>query len=83
MSNKKKTKLCGSCDGMVDLDVIICPYCGSDVLEILEDREELEVEEHWDETALSPFITYTKSGRNYTEEESPRCGFSRFFQDFF
>lgn len=36
------------------------------VLEILEDREILGVEEHWDETALSPFITYTKDGKNYT-----------------
>ena len=32
MSVKKRMKLCSNCDGFVDLDVIICPYCGSDVL---------------------------------------------------
>lgn len=36
---QKKMKLCNHCDGMVDMDVIICPYCGNDVSEI-EDREE-------------------------------------------
>ena len=31
MSNRKRMKLCANCDGLVDLDVIVCPYCGSDV----------------------------------------------------
>ncbi len=28
MQSKKRMKMCSNCDGMVDLDVIICPYCG-------------------------------------------------------
>jgi hypothetical protein len=35
-------KLCGNCDGMVDLEVIICPYCGGDVSEIAEEFIEKE-----------------------------------------
>lgn len=30
---KKRQKLCQNCDGEVDLEVIFCPYCGSDLLE--------------------------------------------------
>jgi hypothetical protein len=29
--NQKRTKMCTCCDGFVDLDVIVCPYCGSDL----------------------------------------------------
>ncbi len=41
---KKRQKLCQNCDGEVDLDVIFCPYCGSDLLEEKpseEDRQKL------------------------------------------
>ena len=31
MQPKKRMKMCSNCDGMVDLDVIICPYCGHDL----------------------------------------------------
>ena len=27
-------KLCGNCDGSIDLEVIICPYGGGDVSEV-------------------------------------------------
>jgi RNA polymerase subunit RPABC4/transcription elongation factor Spt4 len=40
---KKRQKLCQNCDGEVDLDVIFCPYCGSDLLE--EKKVNLAVEE--------------------------------------
>jgi len=33
MKPKRRLKLCMNCDGQVDLDVIVCPYCGSDLLE--------------------------------------------------
>ena len=31
MNRKNRMKLCSNCDGMIDLDVILCPYCGEDV----------------------------------------------------
>ena len=31
MSQNKRMKMCTSCDGFVDLDVIVCPYCGNDL----------------------------------------------------
>ena len=31
MDPKKNLKLCPYCDGQVDYDVIVCPYCGSDI----------------------------------------------------
>jgi len=33
MKPKKRQKLCYNCEGEIDLDVIFCPYCGSDLLE--------------------------------------------------
>jgi len=33
MNPKKRQKLCPSCEGEVDLDVIFCPFCGTDLLE--------------------------------------------------
>ena len=59
MSQKKRNKLCGSCDGIVDLDVIICPYCGSDVLEVLEDPYEKEKYATDGKKKLSPDETMT------------------------
>ncbi len=34
MNQKKKMKLCAHCDGEVDLDVVVCPYCGSNLSEV-------------------------------------------------
>lgn len=31
MQNRKRMKMCSNCEGMVDLEVIVCPYCGSDI----------------------------------------------------
>ncbi len=31
MKPKKRQKLCYNCEGEVDLDVIVCPYCAADL----------------------------------------------------
>lgn len=38
MSNnvKKRQKLCLNCDASIDIDVIVCPYCGADLTESKE-----------------------------------------------
>ena len=36
MAAKNRRKLCLNCDGMVDLDVIVCPYCGNDMTKVVE-----------------------------------------------
>ena len=28
MEQRKRSKLCSNCYGQVDVDVIVCPYCG-------------------------------------------------------
>lgn len=33
MEQRTHTKLCPHCDGDVDLEIIVCPYCGKDVNE--------------------------------------------------
>lgn len=33
MKTKKRQKLCYNCEGEVDLDVIVCPFCASDLRE--------------------------------------------------
>lgn len=37
----------------------------SRVLDLLEKKEELQVQEHWNETALSPYISYIEDGEIY------------------
>ncbi|MBN2478723.1 MAG: hypothetical protein JXA94_00690 [Parachlamydiales bacterium] len=37
MNQNERTKLCPSCDGMVAMEISICPYCGSSVFNKNED----------------------------------------------
>lgn len=37
MKLKKRQKLCSNCEGDIDLDVIVCPYCAADLREELEE----------------------------------------------
>ena len=39
MKPKKRQKLCYNCEGEVDLDVIVCPFCASD---LREEKPELQ-----------------------------------------
>jgi len=39
MKPKKRQKLCYNCEGEVDLDVIVCPYCAAD---LREEKPELQ-----------------------------------------
>lgn len=39
MKPKKRQKLCYNCEGETDLDVIVCPYCASD---LREEKPELQ-----------------------------------------
>lgn len=40
MKPKKRQKICYNCDGEIDLDVIVCPYCAADL------REEKPEQQH-------------------------------------
>jgi hypothetical protein len=39
MKPKKRQKLCSHCDGEVDLEVIVCPFCAADLREEKPERE--------------------------------------------
>lgn len=38
MKPKSRQKLCSNCDGEIDLDVIVCPYCAADLREEKPER---------------------------------------------
>ncbi len=38
MKLKKRQKLCSNCEGDIDLDVIVCPYCAADLREERPER---------------------------------------------
>ncbi|NGX55921.1 MAG: hypothetical protein K1060chlam5_00155 [Candidatus Anoxychlamydiales bacterium] len=38
MNNKELTKLCPNCDGCVALEVTICPYCGSSIFKVNDNK---------------------------------------------
>lgn len=40
MAEKKRMKLCSSCEGFVDIDVVACPYCGNDLLKDANSKKE-------------------------------------------
>jgi len=42
MKQNKRQKLCYHCEGEVDLEVIFCPFCGTDLLEESNGAEESE-----------------------------------------
>jgi len=54
MKPKKQQKICYNCNGQVDLEVIVCPFCGTDLLEEfdagLDPQEEFETKQK----SLSP-----------------------------
>ncbi len=41
MKTKKRQKLCFNCEGEIDLDVIVCPFCAAD---LREEKPELQKE---------------------------------------
>ncbi len=40
MKAKKRQKLCYNCEGDIDLDVIVCPYCAADLREEKPEQKE-------------------------------------------
>lgn len=40
MKTQKRQKLCLNCNGSVDLDVLVCPFCGHDLLSEKKNLEE-------------------------------------------
>ncbi|HEX2582918.1 MAG TPA: hypothetical protein VHL30_02250 [Chlamydiales bacterium] len=75
MKPKKRQKLCYNCEGEVDLDVIVCPFCAAD---LREEKPELA------RNSFSPSITSVKHlngenslypyGRSIPPEESASEG---------
>jgi hypothetical protein len=51
MKPKKRQKLCYNCEGEVDLDVIVCPFCAAD---LREEKPELG------RSSFSPSVTSVK-----------------------
>lgn len=51
MKAKKRQKLCYGCEGDVDLDVIVCPYCAAD---LREEKPEMQ------RASFSPSISSVK-----------------------
>ena len=39
MKPKKRQKLCHNCEGEIDVDVIVCPFCAADLREEKPERE--------------------------------------------
>jgi len=42
MKPKKRQKLCSNCEGDIDLDVIVCPYCAADLREGRKDPSPMQ-----------------------------------------
>ena len=69
MKPKKRQKLCSNCDGEIDLDVIVCPYCAADL------REE-KPEQHPAPAAVRPLAGGQQMSQSlyppqYSSQETP------------
>jgi len=64
MKPKKRQKICYNCDGEIDLEVIVCPYCAADL------REEKP------EQQRSPFNSEKSAGNQRTMESLYPAQFS-------
>lgn len=54
MKPKKQQKICYNCNGQVDLEVIVCPFCGTDLLEEFDAGMDLQEEFESKQKSLSP-----------------------------
>ena len=55
MKPKKRQKLCFNCEGEIDLDVIVCPFCAADL------REEKPEQARSSAYPPKDFLTYSKN----------------------
>ncbi|MBI3508242.1 MAG: hypothetical protein HY069_01215 [Chlamydiia bacterium] len=44
MKPKKRQKLCQNCEGEIDLDVIVCPFCAADLREEKPEKGRMQVQ---------------------------------------
>lgn len=51
VKTKKRQKLCHNCDGDVDLDVIVCPFCAAD---LREERPEQTIRSPYLSSSITP-----------------------------
>lgn len=53
MKTKRQQKICYNCNGQVELEVIVCPYCGTDLLEEFATSESSQEEAEGSNKSLS------------------------------
>lgn len=74
MDGQKQQKICYNCNGQVDLEVIVCPFCGTDLLEEFDAGFDLEEELDSKQKSLSPQETiaslYPAPYQIHPEEEN-------------
>jgi hypothetical protein len=82
MKPKKRQKLCYNCEGEIDLDVIVCPFCAADLrTEKLEQSqsvyqpfgtpEKLQNQQTSQSLYPSPFASRSEVAQDELEEELP------------
>jgi len=64
MKTKKRQKLCYNCDGEIDIDVIVCPFCAADLREEKPEQRYGSYITHVDSSYRNPHR------RSQTEEEA-------------
>ncbi len=76
MKPKKRQKLCPSCEGEVDLDVIFCPFCGSD---LLEEKEFTPPPSEYNSPSYNNSLEQEIEEAKQKEEEKVKLSFWPFF----
>lgn len=64
MKPKKRQKLCHNCEGDIDVDVIVCPFCAADL------REE-KPEQRYSNSYVSTTINHKAAVHEEVVEEAP------------
>lgn len=71
MKTKKRQKLCYNCEGEIDLDVIVCPFCAADLREERPERNNPIYDESTSMKNLNTQQSLYPS--HYAQEEEPEA----------
>ncbi len=77
MKPKKRQKLCHNCDGEIDIDVIVCPFCAADLREEKPEQRYSSYITNVDQSYQSQpqYSESTESAADELAEEGPPVAF--------
>ena len=81
MTDDSSEKICNNCEGSVDIEVIFCPHCGSDMAESYDIEDSVQ-KEHEDNLEKTNESLYPSAHKQRTDPDEKKSSFSSLFSSF-